>query len=453
MRFKYLLITSSVILSVGVVLSIAQISLAAQYNPGHPWAQMDCDANACVDITNKRVGIGIAAPEYPLDVAGNVNSAILDIRQNISTMLWTGVRLARQTAEKWFIGINATDDFLRFRRAGGTDDMVIDASGNIGIGTTAPKGKLDVVGGISAGSYAGANAPPTNGMIISGNVGIGNTSPGAALDVNGNILLAGGGSIDTRAAGSLTVGGSTQTGLTLGKSGANTTINGSNIVLGVQADSANEAVRADRSISAGTGLTGGGNLVANVTLSADTSYLQRRVTGSCSSADQSIKVINSDGSVSCETDDKGITSETDPQVNTLSSGKWCTSDGSYVNCTANAPITSETDPQVNTLTSGKWCTSDGTYVNCNNNNPTLTNTNVATASCTSCLTQAATYYCPANYSILGGGCICKSTGSPGETYIRDSHPAGQENWYCLCVNDDKVNNQITAEAWGVCVPK
>ncbi len=57
-------------------------------------------------------------------------------------------------------------------------------------------------------------------------------------------------------------------------------------------------------VNAGTGLSGGGT-EGSVTLSANVDYLQRRVSGTCP-AGSSIRVVQADGTVICETDDTGV---------------------------------------------------------------------------------------------------------------------------------------------------
>jgi len=58
------------------------------------------------------------------------------------------------------------------------------------------------------------------------------------------------------------------------------------------------------SVSASTGLSGGATS-GDATLSADTSYLQRRVSSSCT-VGSSIRVIDSDGTVTCENDRRPV---------------------------------------------------------------------------------------------------------------------------------------------------
>lgn len=96
----------------------------------------------------------------------------------------------------------------------------------------------------------------TSALFVNGtsnNVGIGTNTPGAKLDVNGNILLAGTGTIDTRAAGTLTIGGTTQTGLTVGRAGATTTVNGSGLTVGPTAWTATPTISG--LITASSGVT------------------------------------------------------------------------------------------------------------------------------------------------------------------------------------------------------
>ncbi len=83
-------------------------------------------------------------------------------------------------------------------------------------------------GTINFRTSVGGDSGATSRLFIAnnGNIGIGTTTPGQELDVNGDILVGAGSTIDTRAAGTLTIGGTTQTGLTVGRTGTSTAIAG-----------------------------------------------------------------------------------------------------------------------------------------------------------------------------------------------------------------------------------
>jgi hypothetical protein len=57
-----------------------------------------------------------------------------------------------------------------------TQAMTLNASGNLGIGTTTIGSRLQVNGNAAIG-YSASTAAPTNGLLVSGNVGFGTTSP------------------------------------------------------------------------------------------------------------------------------------------------------------------------------------------------------------------------------------------------------------------------------------
>lgn len=175
------------------------------------------------------VGIGTSSPYSKLDVSGAISMNGAYFAANNAT--YTQIYKAQSNSVGLYIGgagdpQNYYDNTQHFFRSsgGGATYAIIDSSGNVGIGTTSPAQKLDVVGnikvgdgggaslinfnassygalqiggstkltvntGVSVGSSYGTTAAPSDGMIIQGNVGIGTTSPNAKLDVNGDALI------------------------------------------------------------------------------------------------------------------------------------------------------------------------------------------------------------------------------------------------------------------------
>ncbi|HUW24241.1 MAG TPA: hypothetical protein VMW04_01300, partial [Patescibacteria group bacterium] len=163
------------------------------------------------------IGIGTTNPSQKLDVNGNLNVSGTGIFSNVRisggspavnkvltsvdasgnatwseiTSVGVGGSGTANYLPLWLNGGKTLGDSTLYQSSGSLylpGSGVWDSSGNVGIGTTGNKNKLDVNGSLAVGTYAGVYSAPANSLIVSGNVGIGTTSPGTKLEVNSGIL-------------------------------------------------------------------------------------------------------------------------------------------------------------------------------------------------------------------------------------------------------------------------
>lgn len=153
------------------------------------------------DSENERLGVGTTSPIRALAVSSSANSSLY-VK---GTASHGGIGIENANTKAWFIESNTesatSNGFVIRENPSGAHRLVIlgDGGGNVGIGTSTPGAKLQVLKtteqlrlSYDQSNFASFTIGSTGMLSIvpsGGNVGIGTTSPGQKLEVNGAIKL------------------------------------------------------------------------------------------------------------------------------------------------------------------------------------------------------------------------------------------------------------------------
>jgi len=141
----------------------------------------DSGTDVCLATESDMVGIGTGSPQAKLNVGF---SSAGYIRLDYGTGGCSGLDLWENNARIALLVYDsapAAEEWSFYAGGITTKKMVIENTGNIGIGTDSPDYKLDVNG---TGNFAGTVTFPGGKWNASGNVGIGTTNPQSPLNID-----------------------------------------------------------------------------------------------------------------------------------------------------------------------------------------------------------------------------------------------------------------------------
>jgi hypothetical protein len=117
--------------------------------------------NIAINPNGGNIGIGTTSPTVKLDVAGNQiltasTTPTLLLNNTVGTTWNTELGFGSNGTRKWSIGVDpgaqGVNKLYFYDNAFGATRLLIDASGNVGIGTSSPSQALTVAGNIRAGA-------------------------------------------------------------------------------------------------------------------------------------------------------------------------------------------------------------------------------------------------------------------------------------------------------------